>query len=729
MKLRKKLMLLEEFDAQSNAKVNTEVKAEVKTETKTGEAIRTEVIADVDAILTNLETLSAQITENFINEYNETILINESAAESLMKMFKSMGSLAKLASTYPKMADNKAKLETDKKTFGLKFAEKKEELVAKQMDKAKEAMNAKIDALEDPAQKKQQREMRDTKLEALKTQVVAKIDRSKEDADKKFDRDITDAGSALTKLTGDNKIESPILSAKWDGMRLQIDRKIEDKYIAIDRKAWDDFIEDPERIKKLEDSTKERAKKEAAEKDEQLKKSIERARREQEKLDADIANATGDEKAALEKLNTWNKAYSELSSALNLTEESTPEEKKAAQNASKNLGDAQDKLSKKTMKDAFGYEDDQDADSALSDFTERESELQDKYKEIKTMVGGSEDEEDEKTSQQLADDFIADNEGFKVITDKGATVPVTNPDTGEEEQKPRYEGEQDFTGKKEDGSDDDVVTVGKEIDYSTDTDESKTVEEVAEEAIGETFGTFTGPLTKEEVNEMVPVTGEDGSDTEKAKYKDKQGPFKAKDAAGNDTGEDTYWAKLDDSSSAATVSGTDVSEAVNASGYIKAGKLGYNDQFLGRQSLAATLSLELGLNPKDKFGGGDWLGFDHVSLYATGGKNGGTILDDALTGKYTYDELKAAAAEFLGIKEAEEVEEVEEGNQFGAARAEAIAKGEKTFKVGDEEYPVEDVSKEDEENAEEFVEEAKELPKTIKLDEGLTIAQKFARLM
>jgi len=78
----------------------------------------------------------------------------------------------------------------------------------------------------------------------------------------------------------------------------------------------------------------------------------------------------------------------------------------------------------------------------------------------------------------------------------------------------------------------------------------------------------------------------------------------------------------------------------------------------------------------------------------------------------------------------ETAEEVEEGNEFGAARAEAIAKGEKTFKVGDEEYPVEDVSKEDEENAEEFVEEAKEeLPKTIKLDEGLTIAQRFSRLM
>jgi hypothetical protein len=99
--------------------------------------------------------------------------------------------------------------------------------------------------------------------------------------------------------------------------------------------------------------------------------------------------------------------------------------------------------------------------------------------------------------------------------------------------------------------------------------------------------------------------------------------------------------------------GDAVEEAVNASGYIKAGKLGYNDQFLGRQSLSKTLSLDLGLNPKDQYTG-TWLGFDHVSLYASG-KNGGTILDDALTGKYTYDELKAAAADFLGIKESEEV--------------------------------------------------------------------------
>jgi uncharacterized protein (DUF2147 family) len=49
--------------------------------------------------------------------------------------------------------------------------------------------------------------------------------------------------------------------------------------------------------------------------------------------------------------------------------------------------------------------------------------------------------------------------------------------------------------------------------------------------------------------------------------------------------------------------------------------------------------------------------------------------------------------------------EIEEGNAFGAARAEAIAKGDDKFKVGDEEYDVEGVDAEDKENAEEYAEE------------------------
>ena len=63
--------------------------------------------------------------------------------------------------------------------------------------------------------------------------------------------------------------------------------------------------------------------------------------------------------------------------------------------------------------------------------------------------------------------------------------------------------------------------------------------------------------------------------------------------------------------------------------YQRQRKLGYNDQFHGDQSLSYTLSLDLGMNPDNEFGGGDWLGFDHVDLYVNGGKKEGTILDDA----------------------------------------------------------------------------------------------------
>ena len=153
-------------------------------------------------------------------------------------------------------------------------------------------------------------------------------------------------------------------------------------------------------------------------------------------------------------------------------------------------------------------------------------------------------------------------------------------------------------------------------------------------------------------------------------------------------------------------------------------KLGYNDQFRGNTSLSQSLASDLGFNPKKPWSEG--LGFDDHAMYSVG-KPEGTIANDALSGKYNYADLLAMAKDYFGIKESEEIEE---GNEFGAARAEAIAKGEKTFKVGDEEYPVEDVSKDDKENAEEFVEEAKvELPKKIKLYEGMSVADRFKALM
>ena len=81
---------------------------------------------------------------------------------------------------------------------------------------------------------------------------------------------------------------------------------------------------------------------------------------------------------------------------------------------------------------------------------------------------------------------------------------------------------------------------------------------------------------------------------------------------------------------------------------------------------------------------------------------------DKIDGLQEESEERFLDAEFMSVLEAELLEfekELSEGNAFGAARAEAIAKGEKTFKVGDEEYDVEDVGADDKENAEEYAEE------------------------
>ena len=47
--------------------------------------------------------------------------------------------------------------------------------------------------------------------------------------------------------------------------------------------------------------------------------------------------------------------------------------------------------------------------------------------------------------------------------------------------------------------------------------------------------------------------------------------------------------------------------------------------------------------------------------------------------------------------------EIKEGNEFGAARAKAIAKGEDEFEGDGKKYPVKSVDKDDKENAKDFV--------------------------
>lgn len=195
-------------------------------------------------------------------------------------------------------------------------------------------------------------------------------------------------------------------------------------------------------------------------------------------------------------------------------------------------------------------------------FDTKITELQGKITALDDDDGGTA----EKTSKQLADDFIADNEDFKVVSaeEKDAEVPVRNAETDEDEQKPQYGGQKDFTGKKEDGSDDDVVWVAKEIDYSTDTDESKTVEEVAEESIGDGFNEYKKIPVGEQDQVHPEKTGDDGIVINgKRKWTDKKGPFKAKDETGAETGDGVFYGKPQSNESVATVTGAKLNEGMS----------------------------------------------------------------------------------------------------------------------------------------------------------------------
>jgi len=83
----------------------------------------------------------------------------------------------------------------------------------------------------------------------------------------------------------------------------------------------------------------------------------------------------------------------------------------------------------------------------------------------------------------------------------------------------------------------------------------------------------------------------------------------------------------------------------------------------------------------------------------------------------TYDEIGEVLGKYYEINETEE-KDIEEGNEFGAARAKAIANGDSEFEVDGKKYPVKGVDKDDKENAKKFANESKSMKLTSMLNES-----------
>ena len=98
MKLRKRLILLEDFKTKTTDASNIANVTEVPVNKTKNTSTRNEVIADVDAILTNLETLSAQITES-------ALITEAGELEAVFKSIKSTWAIAKSSSMLKKFGE------------------------------------------------------------------------------------------------------------------------------------------------------------------------------------------------------------------------------------------------------------------------------------------------------------------------------------------------------------------------------------------------------------------------------------------------------------------------------------------------------------------------------------------------------------------------------------------------------------------------------------------------
>jgi DNA repair exonuclease SbcCD ATPase subunit len=187
MKLKKRIKMFEDFASTANTSNSTAPVSKTtdtsvavdKTNTKSGEAIRTEVIKDVDTILNNLAELSNQITESYemVNEEGLSI-------ESVMKGIKSSIAIAKCQSLEKKymeilrMAD--ANLQAVK--FGvekIKVAKALEKQVAKAKDSEQRAKLEKA-ASDKTADISKQEEYEKTRNANVKTEFETELGQKEE---------------------------------------------------------------------------------------------------------------------------------------------------------------------------------------------------------------------------------------------------------------------------------------------------------------------------------------------------------------------------------------------------------------------------------------------------------------------------------------------------------------------------------------------------------------------
>lgn len=390
---------------------------------------REAVIKDVDAIITSLETLANELSEDLtaLSQQLDSVLteeyemINEEEKgflANIMTMVKSMKAYATLKSAYPKFKQMESDAMVDKIVqfgeFDLKADEMAENELEKVKEKYKEALQKVTDGDMPIAKKKATKEkIRQMRDEATKggtsSTVTKKIEAARKKLGLQLDNVIRDAGEDLKNAVTDNPIESDIMSKRWENEKLEIDDKFALDQIDKETEAELQFIDDnPEAQERINAKAKKMQlaiQKESAEKKAELAADLKELEDEQDAL-----AEKGDEKQkeANLKIKEFYKSGRNYITLLNSTPDDTkdltPEEKKTFTETRKAYNAAKGAISPGTFKSSDPKLNDDDAEEMFTTFTDM---VQKQVDEYKTKAATIKDEKVPPPSEPLAPENYA----------------------------------------------------------------------------------------------------------------------------------------------------------------------------------------------------------------------------------------------------------------------------------------------------------------------------------
>lgn len=525
MKLRKRLILLEDFKTKTTDASNIANVTEVPVNKTKNTSTRNEVIADVDAILTNLETLSAQITES-------ALITEAGELEAVFKSIKSTWAIAKSSSML--------------KTFG----------------ELEQANNADLMAV---------------KLDAMGLKIAAELEKSGNDTSAegkaKFAKMKAKVDVAKDKMETDLEVEKERAKNELDAFNVKLATAEEDiskdsalgkAYQATKTKVSSDvrLLGKTELAKQKMKAGNEKAAKELAE-------EIKGIQKDSEELAKKIAdgNAEGGEdtkelagiKAYIAEIDAIQKANQALG-----TIRAEAEKARESVVAESNIfGFDIETILESTLTDLYSASKSRANVAGLT----KAKELAAKFKQAGTA----------KIEAQRA---LADKIKGQEVTKTVIIIAGGDGDAAKEGENgytlttfiKSLGGGNDMISAEEYATVKDAIEIEGEVDQAiidaeegTDTDEAKTAQEVAEAEL-EDIADYT-KVTQEQLDNdkiEVPATEEGGEPTEKAKWIDVK-KFKGKDAEGADTDEEVIYAKEDNNESVATVTGPKLNEGMSIS--------------------------------------------------------------------------------------------------------------------------------------------------------------------